>query len=1355
LDRRSFCLGLLSAPTMMSAASLQARLDSRSSAQPAVWDSSHKISFVLNDPLDHPFYWWPRTLLSYPILFHTPADLDHLRLTRIDTGERLPVQFSQIVRDQQGVHSATLHFFSDLPSGARREFVLTAGEASLASKPLVNEIHEGNTIILDSGAMQVRIPATQQVQGDAPGPILQVSRGSRWAGSSTLEIAGSRVTRITATRIAEGPLFIAYELVYEIEDGSRYVARVQCDAGFDFVRFQEDMEQLRPGVKGTFTQTWTGFNPTHRQAPNHPYPSSGVIRSYDDYAWEKVGEPWPLHPVALPHGELPFTLGIYQTWTAFHTGTFANFWDKNSGDALGVFVDKANDWRDHEYTNHVESPKLQVHYYYRDGKLSWQWPLTRGMRSTCIACYDHARDKEAMHVVEQAAQGVQRNGLKYVVGLILASHAHLLQNRYGTLDLNCVKDWVLEYPDSARCPPIVFPHGQAINGDDIERRIMAGPFVSTLPINGTRQNGGAGPFPGKSIVNFSPVPSRQVQGSWIDTFNRSSASMTAQQRRRITAMYLFMAYVHAGDDFMPLVPMLSGHSNFLADVKGVPAAMSFLFPDHPMASTWADLWEKCVEVNSRYNTRPTVKTWDAIGGRWTENLGTYVWAFLRPSLRTDFLLRKYDGVERFVSPQLAQVADWLVNALSAPFSGETEEAYKALQVLDDGHAWGALKQGHGMRRVHPPQGAHAEERVPPRSLWYLGTCLQRFAPLQAEHAMWASRPANQDMESALGVPDTWDVMYETPENPGTNPHLRSGKYTGYGITLRAAVDTADELSIHLQQIDNGPNYRWGVAGEGGCGVIYFYAAGKSYSFNGAEDVGDRDVQDTDFCTNFAVFKDGNFRCIGENVLSRPFYDLGAGQFAEIVPRQDPGTYSAPEYLSRSILLAGHDYFVVYDAVLHSQIIHRLSWTVRRGYEFPTIKLVRGVNSQKETQRTEIQAAATTGIWFDGQGDSMAVVSHRKDIETHATPYGCRVNAPGIDDLVFRNPETIHYVDGATMFDGTSGLIRIRKDKCEFALFHGACIGVAGVSFTTTDIDLGFGGFIVPGQQLSGEYYAPGPSSVRIAMSTLSDKDVFYVDGAARTAKRESGALMIELEEGTHHWELTDKLPVPLAPSMARTENHASGARAVCVPVATATQYRFELSKDAGATWSTLGLQNAPEITLSNLPDGQKVHVRATALNSVNESAPGPEYPVYVTKMPPPPPDGVRVQLSDGKASISWGEILGAAEYRLYARSSGEEEFRILYRGLERVYEHKSSAIKACNATPDDSAGTPYPGLIAYCVTAVNGNGEGARSRTADTNPGSWRNWDPKPGEPFRRDFNDDAASVSIKVHTEWPHYYPR
>ena len=361
-----------------------------------------------------------------------------------------------------------------------------------------------------------------------------------------------------------------------------------------------------------------------------------------------------------------------------------------------------------------------------------------------------------------------------------------------------------------------------------------------------------------------------------------------------------MAYVHAGDEFMPLVPMLAGHPNFLADVKANPPAMSFLFPEHPMASSWADMWEACVRMNTRFNTRPAVETWDACGGRWTENLGTYVWAFLRPSLRIEYLLRLHDVVERFVSPQIAQIADWLVNALSAPFAGENAAAYAQLLKVD-----GGARMGRGCTRLrdasHPSAAGRARRSAafPPRSLWYLGRCLKQYAPLAAEHAMWAARPTSQDMETDVNAVEPWDAMYRQPDNLGTNPHLRSSKYTGYGVTLRAAVDTPDEVSVHLQQIDQGSNYRWGVPGEGGCGVLYFFAGGKAWSMNAAEDAGDRISQDTDFCTTFGVYKDGQYRSIGMNVLSRPMYDLGIGQFAELVPREGANAYAAPEYVGRS------------------------------------------------------------------------------------------------------------------------------------------------------------------------------------------------------------------------------------------------------------------------------------------------------------------------------------------------------------------------------------------------------------------------------------------------------------------------
>jgi hypothetical protein len=411
-----------------------------------------------------------------------------------------------------------------------------------------------------------------------------------------------------------------------------------------------------------------------------------------------------------------------------------------------------------------------------------------------------------------------------------------------------------------------------------------------------------------------------------------------------------------------------------------------------------------------------------------------------------------------------------------------------------------------------------------------------------------------------------------------------------------------------------------------------------------------------------------------------------------------------------------------------------------------------VPGNKETQRTDIQTEATTGVWFDGVGDSMALVSHRKDIEATSTPFGCRVHVEGIDDLIFNHHDGVHFAEGDAIFDGTAGLIRKTQAAVEFALFHGTRIGVAGFTLSADDTDLGIGGRLVAGQPPQGEYFAPKPSSVRISAPDLREKSVFYVDGAAQSAKREQDAIVINLAAGHHYWELTDQLPVPIAPRILRTENHAGGARVILTEVASASQYRLELSKDSGSTWTALPAQAQPAIELNGLPNGQKVHVRGVAMNALHASEPGPEYPVYVTDQPPAPPDGLHVDLSDGAATVSWGEVLGVTEYRLFARVDGDSEFQLLYSGLERSYRDKRPQIRSCNSAPGENRAGHPPVIAQYYVTASNGNGESSRSRIADTNPASWRNWDPRPGETFRRvlSFTPDSPPST----GPWPRYYP-
>lgn len=198
-------------------------------------------------------------------------------------------------------------------------------------------------------------------------------------------------------------------------------------------------------------------------------------------------------------------------------------------------------------------------------------------------------------------------------------------------------------------------------------------------------------------------------------------------------------------------------------------------------------------------------------------------------------------------------------------------------------------------------------------MFELGEWLFNYDPIVAENIFWAGT-FGKELEHKLKDSD-WAEVYKrihTVDNRGTNPHLKSCKYVGHGIVLRAGVDTPEELSIHLEQVDKGPNYRWGNQAQGNSGGIYFYAQGQIFTGHENENAGDHITNNLDGVTNFGVMKNGEFRTIGMNELTAPLYDLGVAQFAELLPATGKDLYSWPEYQSRSILLVGTDYYLIFD-----------------------------------------------------------------------------------------------------------------------------------------------------------------------------------------------------------------------------------------------------------------------------------------------------------------------------------------------------------------------------------------------------------------------------------------------------------
>ncbi|MFW6309251.1 MAG: fibronectin type III domain-containing protein [bacterium] len=1022
-------------------------------------------------------------------------------------------------------------------------------------------------------------------------------------------------------------------------------------------------------------------------------------------------------------------MGVYQPWQANTKLTSANFWDEKTNDAVGIFIDKVEEWQDYEYAIWSSSDTLEVRYFYNNGLLSFKWPLVTGTRSTGLACYNHNKDKEVMENQEESIQKMRNDEIKYGssyrINFNPLSYTSFLQNRYGTIDLNKVKDWILEYEDKAPRAPEVFEESSSRieieTVEDLKKELYISP-VSFLPVHGTRQNSG-----------FAPVLTRRIE-RYVNGYNRLHHKLDEDERKRVEALLLLTSYSHADEEYMPMKNMLSGHPNFLSDVKSIPPLMSFLFPNHPMAGEWADEFEKFMELNTRFHTRDTIDEYELQGGRWTENLGTYLWAFLTPAIRANYLLRNYyDGRNRFAKKDIKKIGNWALNALTAPFVGEEPG------TIDKSHhhSWGKVEKGEKKRRVHPPQGAHSFRRKHPRLMWLLGKQMRKFDPLLAEYIFWVSRADEDRFGHESGEEnDPWKFMYEEEsDNPGTNPHLESSKFTGYGIVLRSAVDTEDEVSVHLQQIDNGPNYRWGIAGQGGCGVIYYYAAGKAYSDNGSEDIGDRPCHDTDFCTNFGVWKDNRYKSIGRNVLHRPFYDFDSAQFGEIVSSRE-NEYSWPQYQSRSVMLAGSDYIITYDAVYSDELAHRWSWFVRESDEMPNIYMIKGQGrtAGRSSRKTSISNDSdnTKGVWYDGRGDCMAVVTHKDGLEVEATEYGCKVKKDSENkDYVFQNREELEYVDADIKFRGKAGIIRKKSNNIELNLFHGSLLGTEDIILEVDNEDLGINLNYSKKNDLTGSYFTREESELKITYPQGLPDDVnVYLDGKGIKTDREENTLRMKLESGEHKLQITESdKPVPVKPEIVGTVNSSNQARVFWSKSAGAESYRIEISYDSGASFEKIGETEETEYLLTDLENGEKIHVRVTARNDSYESEPADEYPVYVTKEVPLPPDGLNLDLKEGEVSLNWGKVLGVSKYRLYRRKKGNENYSLIYEGNEQDFIDKGVNTVPAFSEPgvyaekldiDESEYMVYE----YAVSSVNGNGEGEKSTCINTDPTSWINWEP-------------------------------
>jgi hypothetical protein len=1329
-------------------------------------DESSVQTFQLKDRINFPTYSWPRTLLHYPVEFGGKGvSSGNLRLLDAED-HSVPFQLSELKTKGNMLTGATVSFFSDLPSGGERIFRLV----QQSNTPVATVEHSITSSVtpagieVTGGRVAVRLPASQLFasKDNVPGPILALNRGQGWIGQSYLLSPHRRVLSVKTEPVVTGDLYQVWRIRYAFEGGASYIATITVTSDYDFIAFDEAMNGLTEEDAVANEMDWIGFAPTRRFGA-------------DSWTFSQPGEKWPAIDRNIKTGYIQedprWDPGVIEDvskemWMKLspssgnqnrELASSCTFWDDRAdGAELGVFVLDIKHWQDHHYGIWQPTSALMVTFRYRDGLLTWHWPLVTGTRATAI-------NLNTVAVGEAAVEAMRRTVLKAVPKPSTRvnwsadtrfRYNRLLQQAYGPLSLDKVKDWVLTYPVDGRRPTNTFTNGAIRSTDELISKLFSSCFSFYML--------GQGDDPGVDSIWH-----RYVYDWAVDGLVRLGGQMTSAQRERMDALLLLAGYVLVGEEMHPVRICLDGTPNMAADGWVQPMLISFLYPDHPMAREWRDYYAKQWQLNSLFYTRPDVPLWDAKGGRWTESLSIYNWAQLLPTAAAHTAGFFSDNINRWANHETALRGRWLVDMLTAPVN-DPDPGWR--QNYRNGPPKPPAPEAQSLR-AYPAHGAHGSGStvVVPPVVNELGYFLRNYDPLTAEHLLWVQSDSEPTEYKADKAP--WHTLLRDryAGNRGTPPDLRSCKYTGHGVVLRADVGSTNELSIHLQQVDRGPNYRWGWAGSGGCGSLYFYQNGKVWTGHEREDTGDHSMNDNDGVTGFSVMKNGAYRGIGQNVLDRPLMDLGVAQFTEITSR--PGSDTWPEYDSRSIFLVGSDYFLIYDKIgVVGRPAVRFSWFVPKDCDFPEIIFLKPASARQDHYR-EVFTSTAKGFQRDANGSHLTFITAKrgsvalKDWQSQDLPFlsfaplkqwrsrsslpdgAYRAETPVSTDTFFRDEIFVDYTGKNEAFYGTAGVIRRMKNGgLQLAIASKGHIVADSLELRVETDDTG-ASLVRQGDSLSGIICSPDEGKVCLKFGSVPG--TFYIDGVAA----QTGSLI--LSRGRHHWEFTAGPAQPMRPAIERTENSTGGATVFFTPVSGATSYRVEVSMDNAVSWQTAASADAPPVRLANLENGRKVHLRLIALNGNRESEPSSVYPLYVSAVAPEPPDGLDLNLGTNRVQLIWGEVLGVTEYRLYRRECGSEHWKKIWHGLDRSYADTSAKGVIPNTElPGSLDNLPYTGTVyEYAVAAVNGSGEGAKSTVRNTDPTAWLNWLPKTPLRFKRQ-SEYVKPPYVPFGAVPPMYYP-
>lgn len=590
---------------------------------------------------------WGPDRVSYALEFPEGAVTPNGVGLKDAKGQPVAVQLSEVELwpDGKSVKKALASFMVTLAPSEKASWTFTADRKKVkAVKTDLDADSSKTEIELETSKTGIRLvggTATfeKPARGDKiPAPIQAIRLpGNRWIGKGSWQ-TDIGCTGYKAELTEKGPVFVRAKIRYEFEGGKFYAATIELNAGQDLAVVSEEYNLSEgkrypmTGANGMKPDVLYGYVYPHFDTPDQaliwdwwgqtmavlPTPSVYVFAFNDGLSPDSAEFHGRSQYGNLKEGDGGLTydkdgrfayINAYLQWGDEESLYLGLYNSKNPGPMLAVVGLQPSRWVHPDIDPHPDSILKQyvqttclTFERRKSGEAFFRAPVCLGKRVYGIGGMERTLAKHTLN-----DRGGPRMGTNDVWGSsIMQRHV-----RMGRLTLDTLKDWVLDYNETAKYPRLFVAEGDRVTYEsrrtrktleetkkELDARTAPTAAETKYVTDALEKTSGL-------VRHFAQIDKGHMdfgieEGVYADLAEDalSSPACTPEQARELRKWLAAITYFAMHEDFVPprAAGYATGSANMMPQVQCRACRIASLLPNHPQGKAWRDELAKLVTL---------------------------------------------------------------------------------------------------------------------------------------------------------------------------------------------------------------------------------------------------------------------------------------------------------------------------------------------------------------------------------------------------------------------------------------------------------------------------------------------------------------------------------------------------------------------------------------------------------------------------------------------------------------------------------------------------------------------------------------------------------------------------------------